>query len=494
MGSTGGQTLENSAVNWLDLQHHSPHGELKWYGFSELETDADRTWSWSLSSACRLHLPAQAGSLYYTFIAPIINTGINLKLDGASVRFHQSNRPWQEFSGKLELPSPASTIEFCPDRFNGSPDRFAPADGRPLALQFKFLKFVPGRQSSPEIKTRKICPYPFSKMEVYSPKFAPCCTWWLKPELAFEGNEGDPWNSNAAKALRSSVLDGSYRFCKLDICQAPLMEMDELERAADLDLPIAAENLAALRKGETEMPAGPAAVVVLADPRCNLACPSCRKGMIQSLTESEKEQVDESARLLDQYADSIQSLVLASNGEVFFSPYLRGLLKNATSDRYPNLKSVEILSNGILFDEKSYESLRPGSLNIRKAHISIDAGNAETYAKIRGGDWQRLQRNLEWIKSLRKNGSIENFRLNFVIRKQNYKSLSDFFQLAESLKVDEVFLSQVLPWTEAALDYENENIFEKKHPEYPDLKELLSELESTAWPFLILGNANEALK
>lgn len=493
MVTQGGETREmNSGVSWLHPATSARPEGIHWSGFAETEEANGRQWAWSLAGRCAVGTRA-AGSLYYTIVVPAEGTSVQVQAGSKLVRTHRSSRPWQEFSGKLGL-GPGDEAVFHSDRWNGNGAEVSALDTRQLALLFKHLRLVPERAEALPVKSRKICPYPFSKMEVYSPNFAPCCTWWLEEELAFEGNEGDPWNSGSAQALRASVLDGTYRFCKLDVCQAPLLESHELERSSEFDLPIAPENLAALREGKTEMPAGPSSVVVLADPRCNLACPSCRKELITGLMPQEEQQVAETKRLLDAYAPSLRSLVLASNGEVFFSPFLRERLREATRDRYPRLEQVEIISNGLLFDEKSWVQLQPGTSMIRKVRISIDAGNEPTYRAVRGGDWARLLRNLAWLAGLRREGRISSLRLNFVVRKENYSSLGDFFRMAEELGVDEIFVSRALPWTEAAFDFEHQDVISAGHPEHHELKQLWRGLTREPWPFRVLGNVTEALR
>jgi hypothetical protein len=474
--------------SWL-APRELPAG-FSWRGFSGVESGAGQTWAWSIAGESTLTFPAcSGGTVRYTFVAPVAGTDVELFVGARRVRSIRTARPWQEISGKVDGAfGPEQPLRLTVSRWNGFPEPFAAGDGRALALNFKVLQFSAGAPAALPVKTNKVCPYPFSKMETYSPNFAPCCTWWLENDLQFEGNDGDPWNSGAAQALRRSVLNGTYEFCKLDVCKAPLLEREELERSAEFELPIAPENLAALRMGLTELPAGPGAAVVLADPRCNLACPSCRKELITQLTPQESEQLRETDRQLEQHRESLRVLVLASNGEVFYSPFLRLKLKEATRERYPNLDYVEIISNGILFDEKSLAQLQPGSDLIRKARISIDAGDADTYRVVRGGDWDRLQKNLKWLGGLRRTGRLNNFRLNFVTRKENFGSLPDFFTLAGELGVDEVFVSRALPWTGAGFAFDAQDIFRADHPSHGAFTELWGGLRERKWPFQILGN------
>ncbi len=92
--------------------------------------------------------------------------------------------------------------------------------------------------------------------------------------------------------------------------------------------------------------------------------------------------------LLDRYAGSIEILKVAGDGEAFFSPDLQEVIRGA--HRFPRLRKIDVLSNGLLLSEKKVEALAPGSELIRSVNISVDAGDADTYLKVRGGDWARL--------------------------------------------------------------------------------------------------------
>lgn len=225
-----------------------------------------------------------------------------------------------------------------------------------------------------------------------------------------------------------------------------------------------------MKAGLPRMPDGPPAISVSVDPRCNLACPSCRKGPIRRVTTEQQAILDRVASLLESSRESLQTVRLAGYGEALFSPFLRQLLKGLSRERYPNLDFVFLLTNGLLMNEMSFEDLKPGSDHIRRIAVSIDAGNAEIYRKVRGGDWNVLMKNLEWASGLRKSGRLDDFSISFVARETNFSTIPEFVSLGRSLGVDRILFSQFQDWgVMSRAEYEREAIHLPGHPKHREL-------------------------
>ena len=129
-------------------------------------------------------------------------------------------------------------------------------------------------------------------------------------------------------------------------------------------------------------------------------------------------------------------------------------------------------SNGIFLEESVLSELRPGSDRINRVHVSVDAGDAETYALVRGGDWRRLERNLRWTSGERKRGRFESFVLLFVYRRENFRSMPAFARLGAELGADAVHFSPVQSWERAHLDYERTAVHLATHPEHSEFAEI----------------------
>ena len=115
-----------------------------------------------------------------------------------------------------------------------------------------------------------ICAFAFKSLNCTAGKIYPCCAGWLKPsinELLVSHNPRDIW-FNDLKPFRTSILDGSYKYCS-DTCPV--------------------RNTANLQANEShfyETEQYPAELTLSYDITCNLACKGCRKGIMTSDTET----------------------------------------------------------------------------------------------------------------------------------------------------------------------------------------------------------------
>ena len=94
-------------------------------------------------------------------------------------------------------------------------------------------------------------------------------------------------------------------------------------------------------------------------------------------------------------------------------------------DRY-NVLSLKISTNGSLLDDYRLYLLK----KFDEVQVSLDAHDKEIYMKIRGGDFDKVIKN---IKTMVDNGI--KVVLSFVLMRSNIKYLEKFFILGKELKV-----------------------------------------------------------
>lgn len=71
--------------------------------------------------------------------------------------------------------------------------------------------------------------------------------------------------------------------------------------------------------------------------------------------------------------------------------------------------------------------------------ISIDASSKDVYEKIRrGGNWETLCENMEYISRLRNSSNIKHIKLNFTIQKTNAHQMEAFVEQAKAWNADRV--------------------------------------------------------
>jgi pyruvate-formate lyase-activating enzyme len=377
----------------------------------------------------------------------------------------------------LNASSRPSSLRIVPERRSPPPD-FISADQRTLALCFSQLQLL--RTSLAE---GRLCPMPFTRKEIRGGgSFVPCCSPWLTPAYYEIPESIDPWNGAQAQALRESIFDGSYRYCRRDLCQTryiPYNELSALDNEEE-EFVLQGENLAAVERGETTLPDGPSAATFVADPRCNLACGSCRPEKITHLNPDGNQRLAAANSELESLSPAVTRLRIAGDGEPLFSPYMRDLIKSLKPETFPRLRIVELHTNGLFLDEKTLASLEPGASRINRVSVSIDAGDEATYQKVRGGDWNRLLRNLQWAGQERKRGRFQSLVLLFVYQKDNFRTMPALAALANDIGADAVYFSPLLNWERAALrSYEKSAIHLPTHGDHHDFLAIRS-LLSTA--------------
>lgn len=448
-------------------------------GFGETEGNEAGSWRWAYGPIAtlagedsphhgwRLKLTLQLKNPSHALVISLNGSQLQRlepkgELHSCSIFFKPAPGPWQ--------------LDFLVSDWERLPPGL---DLRPLAFVLREMRLEPAFETE-----GRICPYPFSRMEMPGAPFIPCCQSWLSKEYFTLSAGDDPWNGPAAQALRQSIYDGTYQYCQLDRCHTELVPKEGLEAFAMKpgELPITPANLRAIKIHDPKMPEGPAAATLMGDARCNLSCGSCRSEKITKLSASLTKSVEGMKSLLDQYGSSLTIIKAAGDGEVFFSQDLREIVQR--SDRWEKLEKIDILTNGLLMNERTMKELEPGSRNIRSVNISIDAGDATTYQRVRGGDWSRLLENLRWASAERQKGRFDFLGLTFVLRSANLESLPAFLELAEELFVDEVYTSQLLPWERMPLNFRDEAVHLTTHPRYGEYLACLAAQKKRPWNFL----------
>jgi Iron-sulfur cluster-binding domain len=109
-----------------------------------------------------------------------------------------------------------------------------------------------------------------------------CCGEWLRDVKIgnlYRAKGDDIVNSDIAKDVRKSVVDGSFQYC--DELRCPLITGQCLPEKSETLHPAVR---AGIEQGHFDI-AGPAEIILAMDRTCNLTCPSCRTQMISDREE-----------------------------------------------------------------------------------------------------------------------------------------------------------------------------------------------------------------
>jgi sulfatase maturation enzyme AslB (radical SAM superfamily) len=330
------------------------------------------------------------------------------------------------------------------------------------------IKYALLKAAMQRLPDRKLfCPMPFKQIEIERGGSTNLCCWLPRSPGRLEGKGVmDLWNSPEAREIRSSILDGTFRYCDLDRC--PYFASGSLPLQKNItDGPYAE----IIRKGMTRLDT--ARVFLAMDPRCNLRCISCRNDYAQ-IEESERNEVKRIMDVVMQDISRITAIGLSGSGDPFVSPETRDLLFNHDSTRYPHLKFY-LLTNGLLFNRENWERMKSARGAVASVQVSVDAACRETYEKIRiGGSFETLRENLLFLSELRQRGDIEEFIISFVVNALNYREMQAFAGIGFELGCDQIAFSYMSNWLNFSDDeYRKLAVHLPGHKEHSVLKETL---------------------
>ena len=337
-------------------------------------------------------------------------------------------------------------------------------------------------------KNENICDLPYNDIEIQAGgNVYTCCPGWNPASIGnlLEQDLYSIWNGEKARIVRESVSDGSYRYCNAKTCPAMI-----------------AGGGSRIKSKSTFIDPKykfPKNIAFSVDNTCNLVCPSCRTYKIISL---ENEAYNRALKILKTAFSSVfkephdQSVTFTFDGvgEIFFSPVYREIFETEevfkTPEKWPNFKTV-LCTNGTMMTEKiqkKYSVLFDRLLGIR---LSIDAGNKESYEKVRcGGDWELLWTNINFLyNNTLKNNHAKSWAWNLILQEDNFESITDLIKLAYQYpdNLPEIYIVNMLNWgTYSQEEFDKKAVWFTGSPKYNMAKEILLLPEIINYPKIFL--------
>jgi pyruvate-formate lyase-activating enzyme len=327
------------------------------------------------------------------------------------------------------------------------------------------------------------CAHPFTTLETTHTGLAfVCCPVWLPTPIGTLGAKAaEIWTSPAARAIRESIIDGSFRHCDHRNCSfitnRALPHRESPEARAILD------DYAA--KGTVDRL--PRYVTLSHDKSCNLSCPSCRSRVYVATKtkQSELDRLTETAILpLLRHAERAN---ITGSGDPFGSNHFRNLISRLAEPEFSGLK-IDLHTNGQLWDERAWNELRLQG-RVHYAQISIDAACAKTYEVVRrGGSYERLLANLAFVKRLRNSGEIAELEFSMVVQARNFREMPGFVALGRAYAADSVSFQMIRKRDIfSTREFEEAFIGNPDHVDYPEFLEVLGS-PMLAAPGVRMGN------
>lgn len=324
-----------------------------------------------------------------------------------------------------------------------------------------------------------------------------CAAWlpYVAGNLVDADAPDDVWNSAAAQEIRRSVLDGDYSYCSRTLC--PLIANGSLPRSEEVTAP----RLRRIIDGrETVLPDGPRLIALGHDSSCNLACPSCRVGIVMA-DKAQNERLDRARDrvILPLLRDRQVGLHLTAWGDPFASRHYRSILQALGDAPFEGVK-LYLLTNGLGLTPQMWTSMPHLADKIVELRVSVDAATQETYEDVRRpGRWDVIRRNLDVMGDMSRSGAFRrnrfaggvqsvtsdflldaadpvSFVLAFVVQSANFREMPAFVELAEEVGADVVVFQKYY-----SLGHERAEVFAAKdvaspaHPDHHRLQAILQD-------------------
>lgn len=192
---------------------------------------------------------------------------------------------------------------------------------------------------------------------------------------------------------------------------------------------------------ETLVADKPKAVLLCVTDVCNLTCVQCphvNPVNRWSHTSVPPEKIREAS-------DHAQYLSLHGAGEVLMHPHWSSFVP----DPPDYARNVCFVTNGTLFTPRNVDLIIKHKISA--LDISLDAGCAEAYAKIRGGNWQKVWEGIDRLIAARPSNGYPVLRANMTLMKSNVWEVAKLIPLLAARKFHDLhfFHMNAMPETQA---------------------------------------------
>jgi pyruvate-formate lyase-activating enzyme len=309
----------------------------------------------------------------------------------------------------------------------------------------------------------RFCSNPFDKLETHRGGAVYfCCPAWLPTPIGnLERQSAEEiWNSAAARDIRASILDGSYRYCSRMHC--PKLTGMTLPRNQEVANP---DHKAILSERRTRLDRGPKRLVLNHDRSCNLSCPSCRTRLITARKDEQERMNAFAETALLPLLEQARRVHITASGDPFGSAHFRHVIRSITRTRarFPGLR-LDLQTNGLLLEASWRELDLEGMVD--RIYVSIDAARPASYRIVRrGGDFTKLIANLGFLAHLRRARRVGYVRLDFVVQALNFEEMPEAVDLVRRFGFDGIKFQMIRSWnTYSPAEFAHHNIGAADHP------------------------------
>ncbi|MBL6457830.1 SPASM domain-containing protein [Belnapia sp. T6] len=344
---------------------------------------------------------------------------------------------------------------------------------------------------------QRFCENPWTYCEIYAGGGVYiCCPAWnrnIPVGNIYTGTPKQIWNSYQAQQFRRGILDGS--FCACDHEKCPSLIARSLPTVAEVRQTWLGSILSdAIDNRRAVAAHGPSVVKIGYDASCNLICPSCRTELMVAKKQEQERLNQIRDKFILPFLEHARILVMSSDGDPFASNHYRDILR-LTYEKLPDLK-IGLCTNAVLLDQRAWDDCHLEG-RVVSVQVSVDAARKETYNYVRrGGDFDRLKRNLHFLSGKRRSSTgFTTFDLLFVVQACNFREMAEFVELGEAVGADSVQFMLIDHWGRAmgADEYKHAKIWDSEHPDNADFRKILAN-DVFRRPIVKLGNVEAIMR
>ncbi len=166
-----------------------------------------------------------------------------------------------------------------------------------------------------------------------------------------------------------------------------------------------------------------------------------------------------------------KQLVFGYTGEFTLNEANVNFIQTAKRGDVPNLESIVIQTNGVLFTQSFYQKISEYmKQKIHRIEFSMDAATEETYNQNRlGGEWNKVINNLKYL-SIHRNFVLQ---INFLVQNNNFKEIPMIIDMAKKLGAN-VNFQQIKNWgTFSKEEFLKRNVFSPEHENHREFLDIV---------------------
>lgn len=191
-------------------------------------------------------------------------------------------------------------------------------------------------------------------------------------------------------------------------------------------------------RGAKKLKSMPVDIVIAVTTVCNLRCVMCPHGLgiVEKPRNMPLTVIDSISRALNY----VSRIILSGVGEPTISPAFWKVLDHFSA---PTPVFIRVNTNAQAMTAEKARKIVQSSLT--EISISLDAASAETYSRIRGGDFRRALAGVEMLVQAAREHATRKIEIsiNLTMMLENLSEMTDFVRMGKELGVDRVVFSQL---------------------------------------------------